>query len=91
MLIPILNTHGLLTVNGSIQIKGDIILTPNTAQRLIPFRTSQDDYLSAAFTTKNESFWTENKINGYYIIGYTINDKLDSLNKEIIPKVRRKL
>ena len=65
------------------------MLTPNTAQRLIPFRSSQNDNLSAAFTTKNESFWTENKINGYYIIGYTINDKLDSLNKEIIPKVRR--
>ena len=65
------------------------MLTPNTAQRLIPFRKSENGYSSRAFTTKNESFWTENKINGYYIIGYTINDKLDSLNKEIIPKVRR--
>ena len=58
---------------------------------MIPFRTSKNDNLSAAFTAKNESFWTENKINGYYIIGYTINDKLDSLNKEIIPKVRQNL
>ena len=64
------------------------MLTPRTAQRLIPFRTSQNNDLSAAFTTKNESFWTENKVNGYYIIGYIINDKLDPLNKEIIPKVR---
>ena len=64
------------------------MLTPNTAQRLIPFKTSQNNDLSAAFTTKNESFWTENKVNGYYIIGYIINDKLDPLNKEIIPKVR---
>ena len=64
------------------------MLTPNTAERLIPFRTWQNSDLSAAFTTKNESFWTENKVNGYYIIGYTINDKLDSLNKQIIPKVR---
>ena len=71
--------------------KGDIMLTPNTAQRLIPFKSSQNDDLSAAFTTKNESFWTENKINGYYIIGYTINDKLDSLNKQTIPKVRLNL
>ena len=62
-----------------------------TAQRLIPFRTSKNDNLSAAFTAKNESFWTENKINGYYIIGYTINDKLDSLNKQAIPKVRQNL
>ena len=86
-MISILNTHSERFDPN----KGDIMLTPNTAQRLIPFRTSQNDNLSAAFTTKNESFWTENKINGYYIIGYTINDKLDSLNKEIIPKVRRKL
>ena len=64
------------------------MLTPKTAERLIPFRTWQNSDLSAAFTTKNESFWTENKVNGYYIIGYTINDKLDSLNKQIIPKVR---
>ena len=67
--------------------KGDIMLTPNTAQRLIPFRTSQNDKLSRAFTSKKESFWTENKKNGYYIIGYTINNKLDSLNKQTIPKV----
>ena len=64
------------------------MLTPRTAQRLIPFKTSQNNDLSAAFTTKNESFWTENKANGYYIIGYAINDKLDDLNKQIIPKVR---
>ena len=64
------------------------MLTPNTAQRLIPFKTSQNNDLSAAFTTKNESFWTENKVNGYFIIGYTINDRLDDLNKQIIPKVR---
>ena len=64
------------------------MLTPKTAQRLIPFRTSQNNQLSAAFTSMNETFWTENKVNGYYIIGYTINDKLDSLNKQTIPKVR---
>ena len=64
------------------------MLTPQTAQRLIPFRTSQNNDLSAAFTITNESFWTENKENGYYIIGYTINDMLDPLNKQIIPKVR---
>ena len=64
------------------------MLTPNTAQRLIPFRTSQSNTFPAAFTTTNELFWTENKINGYYIIGYIINDKLDSLNKKIIPEVR---
>ena len=63
------------------------MLTPETAQRLIPFTTSQNEYLSAAFTNKNETFWTENKVNGYYIIGYTINDKIDSLNKQSIPKV----
>ena len=63
------------------------MLTPNTAHRLIPFRTLQDDKFSAALIT-NETFWTENKINGYYIIGYIINDKLDSLNKKIIPEVR---
>ena len=76
---------------GSIQNKGDIILTSETAQRLIPFATSQTEYLSAAFTNKNETFWTENKVNGYYIIGYTINDKLDSLNKQTIPKVSHRL
>ena len=64
------------------------MLTPETAQRLIPFRKLPNNDLSAAFTTKNESFWTENKVNGYYIIGYTINDRLDDLNKQIIPKVR---
>jgi len=64
------------------------MLTPRTASRLIPFRTSQNNDLSAVFTAKNESFWTENKVNGYYIIGYTINEKLDDLNKQIIPKVR---
>ena len=64
------------------------MLTPRTAQRLIPFKTSQNNDLSAAFTTKNESFWTENKVKGYYIIGYIINDKLDPYNKEVIPKVR---
>ena len=73
---------------GSIQLIGDIILTPKTAQRLIPFTTSQNENLSAAFTNKNETFWTENKVNGYYIIGYTINDKLDTLNKQTIPKVK---
>ena len=65
------------------------MLTPNTAQRLIPFRTLQNNQLSAAFTSMNETFWTENKVNGYYIIGYIINDKLDPLNKQIIPKVRQ--
>ena len=65
------------------------MLTPKTAERLIPFRTLRNDILSRAFTTKSESFWTETKINGNYIIGYTINDKLDSLNKEVIPKVRK--
>ena len=65
------------------------MITPQTAERLIPFRKSQNNYLSAAFTTTKESFWTENKVNGYYIIGYTINDMLDHLNKEIIPKVRQ--
>ena len=63
------------------------MLTPQAAQRLIPFRTSQNNQLSAAFTSTNETFWTENKVNGYYIIGYIINDKLDPLNKQIIPKV----
>ena len=65
------------------------MLTPKTAHRLIPFGTSQNNQLSAAFTSINETFWTENKVNGYYIIGYIINDKLDPLNKQIIPKVRR--
>ena len=65
------------------------MLTPKTAQRLIPFSTSQNNQLSAAFTSANETFWTENKVNGYYIIGYIINDKLDPLNKQIIPKVSR--
>ena len=65
------------------------MLTPKTAQRLIPFRTPRNNQLSAAFTSTNETFWTENKVNGYYIIGYIINDKLDPLNKQIIPKVRQ--
>ena len=64
------------------------MLTPRTAQRLIPFRISQSNTFPAAFTTTNELFWTENKINGYYVIGYIISDKLDSMNKQIIPRVR---
>ena len=65
------------------------MLTPETAQRLIPFRKSQTYHSSAALTSTNETFWTENKKDGYYIIGYIINDKLDSLTKETIPKVRK--
>ena len=68
--------------------EGDIMLTPKTAHRLIPFRTLQNDKSFSADFTTNETFWTENKINGYYIIGYIINDKLDYLNKKIIPEVR---
>ena len=65
------------------------MLTPETAQRLIPFRKSQTYRSSAALTSTNETFWTENKKDGYYIIGYIINDKLDSLTKETIPKVKK--
>ena len=79
----------IFTIVISIHLKGDIMLTPETAQRLIPFRTSQTNQLSAALTSTNETFWTENKLNGYYIIGYIINDKLDSLTKQTIPKVRK--
>ena len=79
----------IFTIVISIHLKGDIMLTPETAQRLIPFRTSQTNQLSAALTSTNERFWTENKLNGYYIIGYIINDKLDSLTKQTIPKVRK--
>ena len=64
------------------------MLTSKTAQRLIPFKPSQNGKSSSAFTTTIETLWTENKINGYYIIGYSINDQLDSLNKQIIPEVR---
>ena len=41
----------------------------------------------AGFVTKNDSRWDQNLINGHYIIGYSINDKLDSLTKEVIPEV----
>ena len=78
----------IFTIAILIHFKGDIMLTPETAQRLIPFRTSQTTKLSAALTSTNETFWTENKMDGYYIIGYIINDKLDSLTKQTIPKVR---
>ena len=41
----------------------------------------------AGFARSNDLRWDQNVINGQYIIGYSINDKLDSLNKQVIPKV----
>ena len=70
-----------------IQNQGDIVLTPKNAHKLIEFKQISNDKYSAAFTSANDTLWTENKVNGYYIIGYIINDKLDPLNKQIIPKV----
>ena len=74
-----------------IQNQGDIVLTPKNAHKLIEFRQISNDKYSAAFTSANETLWTENKVNGYYIIGYIINDKLDDLTKKTIPKVKEKL
>ena len=41
----------------------------------------------AGFVTSSGSRWDQNIINGQYIIGYSINDKLDSLSKQVIPEV----
>ena len=41
----------------------------------------------AGFARSNDLRWDQNVINGQYIIGYSINDKLDSLTKEVIPEV----
>ena len=79
----------IFTIDIFIHFKGDIMLTSEPALRLIPFRTSQTNQLSAALTSTNETFWTENKLDGYYIIGYIINDKLDSLTRQTIQKVRK--
>ena len=69
--------------------KGDILLTPKTAHKLIQFKQNSNHGYSAALTLSNDTLWTEDKVNGYYIIGYIINDKLDDLNKKIIPQVRK--
>lgn len=41
----------------------------------------------AGFAASNDSRWDQNIINDQYIIGYNINDKLDSLTKQVIPEV----
>ena len=73
-----------------IQNQGDIVLTPKNAHKLVEFRQISNEKYSAAFTSTNDTLWTDNKANGYYIIGYIINDKLDDLNKQTIPKVKLK-
>ena len=36
----------------------------------------------------DETLWTGNKENGFYIVGYIIDENLDTLSKQIIPKVK---
>ena len=67
------------------------MLTPKNAHKFIEFRQISNDKFSAAFTSTNDTLWTENKVDGFYIIGYIINDKLDDLTKQTIPKVIQKL
>ena len=91
-LYPFVRNEGLVYFHISLVIKiiihqGDILLTPQTASRLIPVRPLLNNKYSAALTNTSETLWTENKQAGYYIIGYIINDKLDTLNKKTIPEV----
>ena len=71
----------------SIHCLGDIILTPKTATRLIPFSSRYDKSLSVLMKN-DETLWTGNNENGFYIVGYIIDENLDTLNKQIIPKVK---
>ena len=70
-----------------LQNQGDILLTAQTASRLIPVSPLSNDKYSAALINTTETLWTENKQAGYYIIGYIINDRLNALTKQTIPKV----
>ena len=41
----------------------------------------------AGFAVSDDLIWDQKIINGQYIVGYSINDKLDSLTKQVIPEV----
>ena len=41
----------------------------------------------AGFAVSDDLRWDQNIINGQYIVGYSINDKLDGLTKQVIPEV----
>ena len=64
------------------------MLTPKTAARLIPFSASVNDKSFSVLMKNDETLWTRNKKNGFYIIGYIIDAQLDALNKAVIPKVK---
>ena len=64
------------------------MLTRNTANRLIPF--SSEMMKSRAFKSYTNStldLWDQNVENGKFIIAYQINEGMDDLNRELIPKV----
>ena len=64
------------------------MLTPKTATRLIPFSSSENNKSFSVLMKNDETLWTRNKKNGFYIIGYIIDAKLDALSKDVIPKVK---
>ena len=62
------------------------MLTQNTANRLIPF-SSQMKKSMASYTNSKVELWDQNVENGKFIIAYQINEGMDDLNRQLIPKV----
>ena len=70
------------------KIFGDVILSFNSAKRLIPNNLSTINGLNRAYgMRRDEQLWTKHKINGKYIVAYKVNGGLDSYTKSLIPKV----
>ena len=70
------------------KIFGDIILSLNSARRLIPNNLSKQDNLQGGYIRRrDDQLWKNHKVNGKYIVPYKINHGLDSFTKSLIPKV----
>ena len=70
------------------KIFGDMILSLNSAKRLIKSSSSKQNDIHKAYGNQlDDQLWTNHKIGGKYIISYKINRGLDPLTKRLIPQV----
>ena len=65
------------------------MLTPKTANSLLSKNKVSNNY-AASFIRDDVAKWDDHKEDGKYIIGYTISDYMDALNKKLIPEVNPK-
>ena len=69
------------------KIFGDVILSFNSAKRLIPNNLPTINPSNRAYgMRRDEDLWTNHKIGGKYIVAYRIDRDLDKLTKSYIPQ-----